>query len=108
MDQRLDQKAHCGCMVGNASAELGGLDPGTAATLAGYFDTIEEAFADTLQRAQEADEIRTDVDSRSLARLIVRMGQGLVLLHKVRPDLDAARDVTTSFVTLIAKPAGSS
>ncbi len=90
-----------GCMIGNATAELGGRDPEIRTLVRGYVEAMEDAFADILARGQAAGEFADDVDARDLARVFVHTLQGLTLLNKVLCDDRTAHVVLESTLRLL-------
>lgn len=97
-----DKKPFCGCLVGNATAELGRRDPEIARTLSGYLDTLVDGFADAIERARAAGEIETGLLSRDLARTLVHTVQGVALLTKVFQDKEAAASVLRSSFAMLS------
>ena len=87
------KSGYCGCMVGNAVAELGSHDEEIRSILDRCLTRVENALAGCLHQAQQAGEITTDADSRDLARMILITGQGMALVSKIRPGADMARSV---------------
>ncbi|ANM30693.1 hypothetical protein ABI59_15595 [Acidobacteria bacterium Mor1] len=101
--QRLETMGERGCMVGNATAQMDPSDTELAKCLNQYFGTLEDAFTKAFEKAREQKEIRDDVDPRVAARLVLHTGQGLVLLHKLRPDPANAQKVMESVFQLIQR-----
>jgi TetR/AcrR family transcriptional repressor of nem operon len=91
--ENLTGEPHPGCLVGNSFAEFGLDDPVLAEILRGYMKRMEDEFCATLTRAKEEGELRTELDPRDLARLMITVGQGTLLLTKVNPDPEMARSV---------------
>jgi TetR/AcrR family transcriptional repressor of nem operon len=90
-----------GCMLGNTCAEFGDKDPEIAQFLQDSFLMGEEAFFKVLERAKQAGELRADLNSLDLARLILNTGQGLSVVSKVKKDKEFAISVLRSIETLI-------
>ena len=88
-----------GCLVGNSSASYN--DPGMCQRLARYFGTLEDAFYETLKRAQEADEISRKLSPRDLARTLVHVGQGLALLSRVLQDPKMVKSVVKTSMAML-------
>ena len=88
-----------GCLVGNSSASTN--DPGMCQRLARYFGTLEDAFYDTLKRAQEAGEISRELSPRDLARTLVHVGQGLALLSRVLQDPNMVKSVVKTSMAML-------
>ena len=92
---------HPGCLVGNSLAEFGFDDPALVEILRGCMQRMEDEFCHTLTRAKEAGELKSKLPPRDLARTMVTIGQGLLLLTKVKPDPDLARSVTRTALHLL-------
>jgi TetR/AcrR family transcriptional repressor of nem operon len=80
----------CGCLVGNTTAEMGSRDPEVARLLSSYFETLEDAFTDALERAQGEGDLREDASPRDAARTLIHTVQGVALLAKVFRDRERA------------------
>ena len=102
-EKMAQESRFCGCMVGNATAELGHNDPEIAEVLAGCYRAVEDAFADALTRAQELGEISSEQDPRSVAQVLVNTVQGVALLSKVLKDPNLARTVMRASVSLVER-----
>ena len=84
---------HPGCLVGNSLAEFGFDDPGLSEVLHRYMKKMEDEFCATLTRAKEEGELKSKLAPRDLARMMIAVGQGTLLLTKVKPDPDLTRSV---------------
>ncbi len=102
-EKMAQESRFCGCMVGNATAELGHNDPEIAEVLAGCYRAVEDAFADALTRAQELGEISSEQDPRSVAQVLVNTVQGVALLSKVLKDPNLARNVMRASFSLVER-----
>ena len=102
-DKMAQESSFCGCMVGNATAELGHNDPEVAEVLAGCYRAIEDAFTDALTRAQELGEISSEQDPRGVAQVLVNTIQGVALLSKVLKDRNLARNVIQASFSLVER-----
>jgi len=90
-----------GCMIGNTTAALTARDPKIQALVRGYFNAMENAFADALERGQQVGEFSAEIGARDLARVFVHTLQGLTLLHKVLRDPGTSRSVIQSTLKLL-------
>lgn len=88
-----------GCLIVNTTGELGRTDPVVARIIDGATNRLVKAFEAALKRAQADGGLRTEIDPRGLARLIVSVGDG-ALLH-ARSGAKLA-DVKRAFDTLLA------
>jgi TetR/AcrR family transcriptional repressor of nem operon len=100
-EKQLKQTEFHGCMIGNATAELPHNDPEVKERVRSYLQLMEDAFADTLKRAQEQGEISSGLDARDLARVFVHTLQGLILLNKVLRDPKVVESVLRSSMGLL-------
>jgi TetR/AcrR family transcriptional repressor of nem operon len=71
-----------GCMMVNAAAERGGLDPAASRCVCANADAIERAVRDAIVRAQATGEVAPGKDARALARFFVVTSQGLAVAAK--------------------------
>jgi len=97
MWEKMAEDSHfCGCLLGNAAAELAHTDPEIADRIGSYFQALEDGFHDTLVQARDQGEISDRHDPRDLARNVVNMIQGMALMSKVMRDADVAKSVLRS------------
>jgi TetR/AcrR family transcriptional repressor of nem operon len=92
---------HAGCLVGNTFAEFGLDDPALAEILRRYMQRMEDEFCATLTRAQKEGELKTKLAPRDLARLMITVGQGTLLLTKVNPDRELVRSIRRAALHLL-------
>ena len=71
-----------GCMMVNAAAERGGLDPAASRSVCANTGMIEDTVHAAIVRAQEAGEVSPARDARALARFYVVTSQGLAVAAK--------------------------
>lgn len=71
-----------GCMMVNAAAERGSLDPAARRCVCSNTSSIEDALHAALVRAQETGEVAPGKDARALARFFVVTSQGLAVAAK--------------------------
>jgi TetR/AcrR family transcriptional repressor of nem operon len=79
----------CGCLVGNLSAELADQSRLVRDRLASVFAGWTRPIELCLKEAQQAGEVRTDLDAKMLADFLVNAWQGAVLRSRVDKDGDA-------------------
>jgi TetR/AcrR family transcriptional repressor of nem operon len=81
------EASHCqhrpGCMLATNVANFTQNDEEVAAALRRHLESLTEAFAATLQRAQAEGELREDQDPTDTARLLLCATQGMALLSRV-------------------------
>ncbi|WP_370679790.1 TetR/AcrR family transcriptional regulator [Comamonas sp. GB3 AK4-5] len=74
-----------GCLVANASLELGAHDPAVATLVSQNFQRLQKALEKLIQRGQQAGDIRSTQSPRALARFLVNTMQGMRVLGKGSP-----------------------
>jgi TetR/AcrR family transcriptional repressor of nem operon len=82
-----------GCLVGNASTDLGLHDAEMAEVLRGKLRALEDAFARALRRAVRDGELKQELDVRSTARHLLTIAQGLAVLARVQREPSFVRAV---------------
>ena len=100
-EKSMEEEGFHGCMIGNTTAELPHRDPEVAERVRAYLGVVEDAFADTLKRAQDEGEIAGELDPRDVARVFVHTMQGVTLLNKVLRDPKVVRSVIDSSMGLL-------
>lgn len=75
-----------GCLIGNLSAELADHSPTVRDQLASLLAEWTSAVEGCVQEAQEAGEVRTDLDAGTIAEFLVNAWEGVVLRTKVDKD----------------------
>ena len=84
-----------GCLVGNISEEVGGVNPLIAEAVAEFHQNIEQAIYDNLVEARQNNLLTNQLDERVLARVIVSNWQGALLRAKVAEDIQFIDDFYT-------------
>ena len=82
IDSLLADPERRGCMMVNAAAERGGLDPEASRCVSANTRALEEAVRAAIEHAQETGDIPRDRDARALARFYVVTSQGLAVASK--------------------------
>lgn len=90
-----------GCMIVHSISEFSLRDPELAACLTRHLRRLEDAFARTLQRAQQAGELSAEKKPRALARTIVTSMQGLTVMAVATRSKAYIRDVLSSLRSLL-------
>lgn len=75
-----------GCMLGTNLADFDTEDPEMAAILQGHLEQLERAYRQVISRAQAQGELDPNLDPGDLARLLLCVHQGMVLVGRVQPD----------------------
>lgn len=90
-----------GCPLNNLSQEMAPIEEGFRQRLEQLYEDWRKALADAFERAQQRGEIRTDVDSKSLAVLIVATLDGCMSTAKTAQSLDLLIACGGSLITYL-------
>ena len=82
-----------GCFLGNCATEVSPHDSEAAARVSAGLARLEKAFEEAVARGQAAGEISTRLKPLALARYLASSSNGLRLMAKADPDLEALKDV---------------
>lgn len=92
-----------GCMLGNTATEMLPAHDDARRTVQRAFADLEAGFKEALIRAQQAGEVRADLDCGAHARLLLALLQGLHITARVERDpsrlndaIDAALDAVST------------
>lgn len=73
---------HPGCLLGNTVAEFGARDPEIEETLGHFLNGFRGMLQTQLEKAQKEGELPEEASPADLARSLLVMSQGLLLLNK--------------------------
>lgn len=90
-----------GCMITNTIMELAPHEKDIAKKLAGRLQMAEEAFFQLLARAKEEGELGKDKDPRALARVLVTMMQGTIVMIKAGTPADVVRQTAKTALSIL-------
>jgi len=90
-----------GCLVTNTVMELAPHEKDIAHKLAGRFQLAEEAFYKLLTRAKQQGELSEEKDPRALARVLVTMMQGTIVMIKAGTPADAVRETAMTALSIL-------
>jgi len=90
-----------GCLMTNTLTELCSRDQAMAKRLGGGMLRLEDALCTLIRRGQEAGDFTTEGDARALARTLVALSQGLLVIAKVGPGPEALDDIATTALSLL-------
>ena len=87
-----------GCLYGDLSAELGGVNEACSETLSKCLSKAAEVFASVIIEGQKDGSIRTDIDSKTLSSMSYNNFAGVILRMKVDRKLDAGQEFIETYV----------
>jgi TetR/AcrR family transcriptional repressor of nem operon len=91
-----------GCMLGNTATEILPADEGAGRIVQRAFGALESGIEEALTKAQQAGEIRDDVNCGAHARLLLALLQGLHVTARVERDPGRLHDAIDAALTAIA------
>lgn len=101
LEQSITDAQRRGCLMTNTVVELAPHDGEVAQRLKHGLQRVEDAFYTALVRACNSGEIRANADLRGLARYLTASMQGLRVMAKVNPDLDALTPVVVNILAAL-------
>lgn len=90
-----------GCMITNAVMELAPHEKDIARRVAGRLQMAEEAFFTLLTRARQEGELANDKDPRALARVLVTMMQGTIVMIKAGTPADVVKQTAKTALSIL-------
>lgn len=93
-----------GCMLGNTAIELLPHDDEARAIVHRGLRSFEQGVENGLRAAQQAGEVRTDIDCHSHARLLVVLVQGLHVTARAARALEELDDVIDAALAALTTP----
>ncbi|NET39554.1 MAG: TetR/AcrR family transcriptional regulator [Cyanothece sp. SIO1E1] len=90
-----------GCMLGTNIADFDTNDAEMAKVLRGYLRELEDIYYSAITRAQTAGELSSTIEPRNLARLLLCVHQGMVLVGRVLEDETLLESVAQATETLL-------
>lgn len=87
-----------GCLYGDLSAELGGVNEECSTTLSKCLQKVAEVFQAAIQEGQKDGSIRTDIDAGTLASMSYNSFSGVILRMKVDRSLDAGEEFINTYI----------
>jgi TetR/AcrR family transcriptional repressor of nem operon len=98
-----------GCLVGNFAAEVAESSPTCRAVMGSVMSGWRERLAALITLAQQAHEVRTDIDAQTLALIFWDAWEGAVLRMKVEQSIAPLEHVITLMLDkLLAPPSAPS
>lgn len=90
-----------GCMITNTIMELAPHEKAIAQRVAGRLQMAEEALFQLLTRAKEEGELDEDKDPRALARVLVTMMQGTIVMIKAGTPADVVKQTAKAALAIL-------
>ncbi len=90
-----------GCLIANTAMELAPHQNDIAKKVSGRLQTLEEAFFKLLTRAKQERELTKDKDPRALARVLVTMMQGTIVMIKAGTPADVVRQTAETALSIL-------
>lgn len=97
----VDAGARNGCLLVNASGELGRSDPEIADAISQATNRLRRSFARAFERAREAGELSPEHNPRDLACLAVACGDGALLHARTSGEAAHAMRAFAAFIKLL-------
>lgn len=91
VDEVSHEELDFGCPVCNIAQEMSGIDEGFRIRTVKMFEELRNNMALALSKAQERDQVRSDVDVHSVTAFILSVMQGIVVQVKYTRDPDLFR-----------------
>lgn len=101
LDFALSDPLRRGCMITNTVMELAPHQKDIAKKVAGRLQMAEEAFFALLSRAKQGGELSKDKDPRVLARILVTMMQGTIVMIKAGTPADVVRQTAKAALAIL-------
>ncbi|HLZ34027.1 MAG TPA: TetR/AcrR family transcriptional regulator [Nitrospira sp.] len=90
-----------GCLITNTVMELAPHEKDIAGKVAERLQTMEEAFFTLLTRAKEEGELSQRKDPRALARFLVTMMQGTIVMIKAGTPADVVKETAKTALAIL-------
>lgn len=90
-----------GCLITNTVMELAPHDKNIGKKLSKRFHMLENAFFALLVRAQQEGDLAKDKDPRALARVLLTMMQGLIVMTKAGTPADVVRQTAKAALLIL-------
>lgn len=90
-----------GCLVTNSAVERGLSCQDTAAKVGACLNRLEMGFLRSLERMQEAGELKPGANLQALSRHLTSLLQGLLVIGKVRAEAEVLRDIVSIGISVL-------
>ncbi|MEV0119802.1 TetR family transcriptional regulator [Streptomyces sp. NPDC050844] len=97
----LDNPGRRGCLATNSAVEFGRLDEAAATQVRSFFDQAQSVFESLVDRGRREGDIRSDVDAKALASVLLNTLTGLHVLSRLEPGPDRQTRVVGATLALL-------
>ena len=87
-----------GCLYGDLSAELGGVNAACSETLSVCLQKAADVFESVVIEGQKDGSIRSDIDAKTLSSMNYNSFSGAILRMKVDRNLNAGKEFISTYV----------
>lgn len=101
LDFVLSDPLRRGCLITNTVMELAPHDKNIGKKLSGRIQMLEDTFFELLTRAKRKGELAKDKDPRALARVLVTVMQGMIVMTKAGTPTDLVRQTAKTALTIL-------
>lgn len=101
LDSVLSDPLCRGCLITNTVMELGPHDKKIGKKLLERIRMLEETFFELLTRAKREGDLSKNKDPRALARVLVTMMQGMIVMIKAGTPADVARQTARTALSIL-------
>lgn len=101
MEFALSDPQRRGCLIANTAMELAPHQADIGKRVAGRLTHLEDAFYKLLLRAKQEGDLDKDKDPRILARVLVTMMQGTIVMIKAGAPADAVRQTAKAALSIL-------
>lgn len=101
VDFALSDPLRRGCLITNTVMELAPHEKNIGKKLSKRFHMLEDAFFKLLVRAQQEGDLAKDKDPRALARVLLTMMQGMIVMIKAGTPADVVRQTAQTALLVL-------
>ncbi|MFO0706780.1 MAG: TetR/AcrR family transcriptional regulator [Nitrospira sp.] len=101
LDFALSDPQRRGCLIANTAMELAPHQNDIEKKVSARLTHLEEAFFKLLVRAKQEGELAKDKDPRALARVLVTMMQGTIVMIKAGTPADTVRQTAKAALSIL-------
>lgn len=101
LDFALSDPLRRGCLIANTAIELAPHQKDIGKKVSGRLSHLEDAFSKLLARAKQEGDLGKEKDPRVLARVLVTMMQGTIVMIKAGTPADVVRQTANAALTIL-------